>query len=208
MTVEDFVATAPPAVRSTPPTRRAVFVDKDGTLVEDVPYNVDPALQRFMPAALPALGALAARGFDLLVVTNQSGLARGYFTRAQFARLQHALERKVREQSGIELLDFLVCPHAAGPNGSPMCLCRKPAPGMLLRAARKHRIDLAKSWMVGDTLDDVEAGRRAGCRTVLFDSGGETVWRRTPLRRPDAVCHDWDDVVHHILAAETAAHAP
>lgn len=208
MMIADIAATAPPATRAAAPLRRVVFVDKDGTLVENVPYNVDAALQRFMPAALPGLKALAERGFDLLVVTNQSGLARGYFTRAQFARLQHALERKVRDECGVALLDFLVCPHAAGPNGSPMCLCRKPAPGMLLRAARKHRIDLAKSWMVGDTLDDVEAGRRAGCRTVLFDSGGETVWRRTPLRRPDAVCRDWDDVVHHILAAEKAAAAP
>ncbi len=186
------------------PLKPAVFVDKDGTLVENVPYNVDPGQVRFLPAAMEALRALQGQGYALFVASNQSGLARGYFTRAQFARLQHAIERRLRDEAGVLLTDFLICPHAAAPNGSPQCLCRKPAPGMLLRAARKHRLDLAKSWMVGDTLDDVEAGRRAGCRALLFDSGGETVWRRTPLRKPDAVCHDWDEVVHQILATEPA----
>lgn len=180
--------------------RTAVFIDKDGTLIENVPYNADPALLRFMPAALESLAALAAAGHALLIVTNQSGLAHGYFTRAQFGRLQAVLQQRLRDEAGIELLDFLLCPHAPGPGGAPACLCRKPAPGMLLRAARTHRIDLARSWIVGDTLDDVEAGHRGGCRAVLFDSGGETVWRRSPLRNPEAVCRDWDDVAHVILS--------
>jgi len=181
--------------------RSAVFIDKDGTLVENVPYNADPALQRFMPAACESLAALAAAGHALLVVSNQSGLALGYFTRAQFARLQAALQQQLREQAGVELTDFVICPHAPGPSGTPACLCRKPAPGMLLRAARMHGLDLSKSWMVGDTLDDVEAGHRAGCRSVLFDSGGETLWRQSPLRNPDARCTDWDDVAHVILSS-------
>lgn len=189
----------------TGPLKPAVFVDKDGTLVENVPYNVDPGQVRFLPAAMEALRALQDHGYALFVASNQSGLARGYFTRAQFARLQHGIERRLRDEAGVTLTDFLICPHAASPTGGPMCLCRKPAPGMLLRAARKHRLDLAKSWMVGDTLDDVEAGRRAGCRGILFDNGGETVWRRTPLRKPDAVVQDWDDAVHRILATEAAA---
>lgn len=188
----------------TTPLRPAIFIDKDGTLVEDVPFNVDPAQLRFVPGAAEALHALQQEGYALFVATNQSGLARGLFTRAQFARLQHGLERRLRDGAGVTLTDFLVCPHAASPSGGPMCLCRKPAPGMLLRAARRHRLDLAKSWMVGDTLDDVEAGRRAGCRAVLLDNGGETVWRRTPMRKPDAVCRGWDAVAHQILAPEPA----
>ncbi|HEY9108780.1 MAG TPA: HAD-IIIA family hydrolase, partial [Roseateles sp.] len=138
------------------PGRPAVFVDKDGTLVEDLPGNADPARLKLRHGAADALAALAARGFALLVATNESDLARGCTTRAQFARLQAALEKQLRDAAGVELLDVLVCPHAPGPDGHPSCLCRKPAPGLLTRAARRHDIDLARSWMVGDTLDDVE----------------------------------------------------
>lgn len=188
--------------------RAAVFVDKDGTLVENVPFNVDPALLRFVPGALEALAALAARGYALLLATNQSGLARGLFTRGQFALLQRALETRLREEAGLTLLDVLVCPHAPAPNGAPDCLCRKPAPGMLTRAALRHRLDLSRSWMVGDTLDDVEAGHRAGCRALLLDSGGETEWRRSPLREPEAVCAQWAQVQQRILGPVAAACVP
>lgn len=181
-----------------PPLRPAVFIDKDGTLVENVPYNVDPARLSFRPGALAALQALDAQGFALLVVTNQSGLAQGLFSRAQFARLQAALEARLLDEAGIRLLGVEVCPHAPGPTGAPRCLCRKPAPGMLQRAACRHGLDLARSWMVGDILDDVEAGHRAGCRSILLDSGGETLWRRTPMREPDIACDDWGAVVSHI----------
>jgi histidinol-phosphate phosphatase family protein len=155
-----------------------------------------------------SLAELASRGYALLVVTNQSGLARGYFTRTQFARLQAALEQLLRQAGGVELLDFLVCPHAPGPDGGPSCLCRKPAPGLLLRAARRHGIDLSRSWMVGDTLDDMEAGHRAGCRSVLLTGGGETAWRRTPLREPDIECGEWTEVAQHILLTHTPLPPP
>lgn len=190
------------AAVAAPPGRPAVFVDKDGSLIENVPYNVDPALLKLKPAAVESLAALAAQGYALLVVTHQSGLARGYFTRTQFARLQAALEQMLHNAGGVALLDVLVCPHAPAPDGGPSCLCRKPAPGLMLRAARRHGIDLAQSWVVGDTLDDVEAGHRAGCRTVLLTGGGETAWRRTPLREPDAMCDEWTEVAQHILLAQ------
>ena len=190
----------PNDTRSARAPRQAVFIAKDGTLVENVPYNIDPALLRFRPAAQEALAALARAGFALLLATNQSGLAHGLFTRRQFARLQGVLEQRLHDEAGITLLDVLVCPHAPGEGGAPACLCRKPAPGLLTRAARLHRLDLAASWMVGNTLDDVEAGRRAGCRTVLLDSGGETVWRRSPMRTPHARLQDWDEVAHLVLA--------
>ncbi|WP_374672880.1 D-glycero-alpha-D-manno-heptose-1,7-bisphosphate 7-phosphatase [Ideonella sp.] len=181
-----------------PAERPAVFIDKDGTLVENVPWNVDPAELRLMPGAAEALQALACGGFALVVVTNQSGLAEGRFSAAQFASLRAALRQMLRER-GVTLTDFLHCPHAASADGRPACLCRKPQPGMLHRAARLHGLDLARSWMVGDILDDVEAGRRAGCRSILLDSGGETVWRRTPLRVADHRVDDWIDVAERIL---------
>ena len=191
-------APAPP--REEPPGRAAVFVDKDGTLIDGLPGNVDPALLKLRPGAAEALAALSERGFVLLVATNESGLARGCYTRTQLARLQAALEKLLREAAGVELLDFLVCPHAPGLDGAPSCLCRKPAPGLLLRAARRHGIDLAQSWMVGDTLEDVEAGRRAGCRTVLLAPASEPDVPRTPLRQPDALCERWADVLQPLPA--------
>lgn len=188
----------PPAVK---PRRPALFIDKDGTLIENVPYNADPARLRFQPGACEALAACAAAGFALVVVSNQSGLALGRFTHGQFATLRAALRRRLRDEAGIELTGFYYCPHAPAPDGTPACGCRKPSPLLLHCAAIHHRLDLAQSWMVGDTLDDIEAGKRAGCRTILYDSGGETRWRDGPLRRPDVRHTDWDEVVHTVLAA-------
>ena len=185
--------------------RPAVFIDKDGTLVHDVPYNVDPALLRFQPGAPQALAALAAQGFALVVVTNQSGIALGRFDMEAFARLRRALKQRLRDEAEVELTDFLHCPHAPDAEGRPVCACRKPRPGMLFQAARRHGIDLGCSWMVGDTLDDVEAGMRAGCRGVLLDTGGETIWRRSPWRVPAHRLTDWVDVAHVILADRLAA---
>jgi histidinol-phosphate phosphatase family protein len=187
----------------TDPRRRrpAVFIDKDGTLVENVPYNVDPSLLRFTAGAPQALAALAAGGYALVVVTNQSGLALGRFCPAAFAGLRGALKARLQDEAGVGLDDFLHCPHAPDGNGRPTCLCRKPQPGMLLRAARLHGLDLTRSWIIGDTLDDVEAGRRAGCRALLLDTGGETLWRRTPLRTPHWQTSDWIDAAEHMLAA-------
>jgi D-glycero-D-manno-heptose 1,7-bisphosphate phosphatase len=179
--------------------RKAVFVDKDGTLVENVPYNVDPALLRFESGALAALAALAAAGFSIAIVTNQSGLARGYFSLHAFEALRHFLQRRLREEAGVDVLGVYFCPHAPDASGVPTCTCRKPMPGLLYRAAAEHRLDMARSWMVGDTLDDVEAGRRAGCRSILYDSGGETVWRTAPLRLPNARVLSWDKVARTIL---------
>jgi len=183
------------------PLHRAVFIDKDGTLVENVPHNVDPALLRFLPNAIEALRMLSDRGLQLFVVTNQPGLAYGMFTRAQLTQLELALTAMLREQ-GVPLAGFYACTHAASSGPVPGCLCRKPAPGLLRQAARAHGIDLARSWMVGDILDDVEAGQRAGCRTVLLDVGSETVWRMSPLRTPHHQVADWLQAAQAILSAD------
>lgn len=179
--------------------RRAVFVDKDGTLIRDVPYNVDPARLELTRGAREGLRLLADAGFAIVVVTNQPGLAAGRFTRAEFARLTRALGDRVRAECGVELTDIRCCPHAAGADGIPGCPCRKPAPGLLLQAALAHRLDLRRSWLIGDILDDVEAGHRAGCRSVLLDVGNETIWRMSPLRRPEARCVDLLEAARFIL---------
>ena len=194
-------AVRPPVTSgSAAPARRAVFIDKDGTLVVDVPYNVDPARLQFTPHAIEALRLLDAAGYALFIVTNQPGLAAGRFSRAEFARLQKALTDRVAAEAGVALAGFYTCPHEPAPRAALACLCRKPAPGMLRQAARAHRLDLRRSWMIGDILDDVEAGRRAGCRSVLLDVGNETVWRRSPLREPDHRASDLLDAARHIVA--------
>jgi histidinol-phosphate phosphatase family protein len=167
--------------------RPAVFIDKDGTLLENVPNNADPALVRFMPKVPEGLRLLADAGLPLFVVTNQPALATGQITRAQFVHLQHAVEQRLQAEAGVALTGWYTCPHRADAG----CLCRKPASGLLRQAALAHGIDLGRSWMVGDILDDVEAGRRVGCTSVLVDVGNETVWRISPLREPHYRCTDF-----------------
>ena len=168
---------------------KAVFFDKDGTLVENIPYNIDPSLIRFPPDAASCLRLLHGLGYQLIVVSNQSGVARGYFSEGDLIAVRRRLEVMFHEAEAV-LLDFIFCPHhpdGVRPDYSQTCLCRKPAPGMLTRAAHSHAIDLSASWMIGDILDDVEAGLRAGCRTILLDNGNETEWRRCRERTPDFV---------------------
>jgi len=186
------------------PSGRAVFIGKDGTLVEHVPHNVDPAKVRFTPHAMEGLRLLAEHGYRLIVVTNQPGLAYGMFTRAALTQLQLALAGMM-EREGVHLAGFYACPHAPGPAGPvPACLCRKPAPGLLRQAARAHGLDLARCWMIGDVLDAVEAGRRAGCRSAMLDVGHETAWRMSPLRTPHVRAKDLLEAAHAILAADAA----
>ncbi len=180
--------------------RRAVFINKDAGLL-DPPVSGGDAIGLLFGAAAPrALAALASAGFVLVLTTNQGRLALGQLTRLQFARLQSLLELCLLAEAGVTLLDVMVCGHAPGNDGRPACLCRKPAPGMLTRAARMHRLDLEASWLVAESQDDVEAGRRANCRTVLLDgnhSAGQLPLR--PLRRPDARAKDWDEAATLIL---------
>jgi D-glycero-D-manno-heptose 1,7-bisphosphate phosphatase len=178
----------------------AVFLDKDGTLVEDVPYNVDPERIRLAPGAATALRLLHQAGFRLLVVSNQSGIARGCFREEALAAVAARL-RRLLVDCAAPLAGFYYCSHH--PDGvvkehTVVCTCRKPAPGLILRAAREHGVDLARSWLVGDILDDVEAGRRAGCRTILLDTGHETEWILHPDRVPHRMASDLVDAARLI----------
>jgi histidinol-phosphate phosphatase family protein len=196
--------------RSELATLPAVFLDKDGTLVEDVPYNVDPTQVRLAPGAAEGLAALHEAGYALVVVSNQSGVARGRFPEAALLGVERSL-RRLLAAFGVPLAGFYYCPHhpeGAVPAYTMRCACRKPAPGMLHRAAAELGLDLARSWMVGDILDDVEAGRAAGCRTILIDNGNETEWRSGPGRRPTRVAADLAEAARLILAAAPATAAP
>lgn len=179
--------------------RRAVFIDKDGTLVENVPYNVDPALVRFTPNALEGLRRLVGAGYLLVLVSNQPGVALQRFTSAELRGLGQALVDRLAA-AGVPLAACYFCPHApADERFGGGCRCRKPAAGMLIDAARDHGIDLGSSWMVGDILDDVEAGWRAGCGSVLIDAGNETEWRWSPIRIPDFRVRDLQAAAESII---------
>ena len=189
---------------------RAVFLDKDGTLIDDVPYNVDPGLIRLAGGAAEGLVRLRSAGFRLFVVTNQSGVARGIFPESALAGVEARLCELVLEV-GAALDGFAHCPHH--PEGvvadyATRCDCRKPEPGMILRLANEHGVDLDRSWMVGDILNDVEAGRRAGCRTVLIANGNETEWVDAPDRRPDFTAADLAEAARLILGADESPAPP
>jgi histidinol-phosphate phosphatase family protein len=186
------------------PERCAVFLDKDGTLIEDVPYNVDPHKIRLTPGAADGLCLLHAAGYRLVVISNQSGVARGLFSEAALAEVKRCLGTLLRNL-GVSLAGFYYCPHhPAGsvPAYRRHCLCRKPAPGMVLQAAHDLRLDLQGSWLLGDILDDVEAGRRAGCRAILIDRGSETEWRPGAFREPHHTVGDLHEAVQVILRTQ------
>lgn len=149
---------------------RAALLDRDDTIIRDVGYLDDPEGIEFLPGAIEALRRLADAGYALILVTNQSGVARGYFSEQRLAEIHARLVSLLAERE-IVLTGIYYCPHLAEGSVAPYavaCDCRKPEPGMLLRAAREHDLDLPASVMIGDGERDVEAGRRAGCGRVIL----------------------------------------
>jgi D-glycero-D-manno-heptose 1,7-bisphosphate phosphatase len=135
---------------------------------------------------------LARLDYRFFVVTNQAGIAHGRFGEDAMQAVGDRLaDLMFREELSLD--GFYYCPHhpsGSVPGYAIECFCRKPMPGMLLKAAVEHEIDLRASWMVGDILHDVEAGNRAGCRTLLIDNGNETEWRLGPRRLPTRIAPD------------------
>jgi D-glycero-D-manno-heptose 1,7-bisphosphate phosphatase len=171
--------------------RRAVFIDRDGTLIDDVGYLADPDAVKFIKGSVEGLSALQELGFALVLVSNQSGIARGLISQEQ-ADAVHERFVSALAAEGVELDDVRYCPH--GPEDR--CSCRKPLPGLILDAAAALGIDRNRSFMVGDSAVDVEAGRRAGCRTIqLGESGGDA----------DFTARSWSDVVDFVRRETMAA---
>jgi histidinol-phosphate phosphatase family protein len=168
--------------------RRALLLDRDGTLIIDVGYPRDPAQVAVLPGALAALRALRSE-FSLVIISNQSGLGRGLITEAE-ARAVHDRVIEAFARGGVEFAGAYYCPHAP----EARCACRKPAPGLLLDAARELGLDLARSIMIGDKASDVAAGIAAGCRALRF--GPDVDGADGELR-----CDDWAAVARHLGAA-------
>jgi histidinol-phosphate phosphatase family protein len=165
----------------------AVFLDRDGTLIEDVGYPSDPDHVRPIAGAIEGLRRLGAAGFLLVVVSNQSGIGRGLVSPAAAAAVE---ERFVSDFAGI-----YVCPHRPDEG----CRCRKPMPGMLLDAARDIGIALGNSFVIGDKRSDVEAGKRAGCGSILLNS------REQGPMDVDLVARSWKEAVDFILDTRVPA---
>lgn len=177
-------------------SRKAVFLDRDGTINYDPGYLDSPEKFKFLPGAVAALRGLREAGYLLFVVSNQSGIARG-FIRREVLRKIHERMREILSEEGVTMDGIYCCPHHPDEN----CRCRKPSPELVLRAAEEHDLDLEGSFFVGDRETDIETGVKAGCRTVLVltGSGRQTEKLLSPGLRPDFTARDLADAAGWIL---------
>jgi D-glycero-D-manno-heptose 1,7-bisphosphate phosphatase len=178
--------------------RRAVFLDRDGTIAEEVGYLNHLSRFRVFPFAGPAIRRLNEAGLAVIVVTNQSGVARGFFPE----ELIHQVHRRMQEElaaHGARVDAIYYCPHTA----QDQCDCRKPRPGMLERAAREHGLELAGSFLVSDRYADIAMAQQVGCRGILVLTGygrGEYEWNRQRWpRQPDWVVENLLDAADIIV---------
>lgn len=170
-------------------TRRVVFLDRDGTLMVDVGYPRDPAQVQLLPGVPEGLAACREAGYLLAIISNQSGVGRGYFG-PEAVETVHRQLLDLLAARGVTIDDAQYCLHAP----EDRCDCRKPSPRMIQRSAQRLGADLQQSFMVGDKPSDVEAGRLAGCRTILL-RGGAT---QTDPGAADFVARDWHAIANRI----------
>ena len=167
----------------------ALFLDRDGTVIEERGYLSDPAGVRLLPGAAEALAALASEGWKLIMVSNQSGVGRGLITPQQMEAVQKRF-LELMESKGVPIEGSYVCTHTP----DDRCECRKPSPFLLRQAAAEHGVDLSASWMIGDREGDILCGRNAGCSTI---------WLRNDLFSvdaglPTAIAADWNEIYRRL----------
>lgn len=187
----------------------AVFLDRDGTLVEEVDYLVSPERLQLIPGAVAALRRLNEAGIPVVLVTNQSMVARGMASEGQLAAIHERLSSLLQDE-GAHLDGIYSCPHHPDIGEPPyrgVCACRKPAPGLLLQAARDLNLDLATSVMIGDSLRDLEAGEAAGCRQLILVRTGhgraeEAKTKALRLGKAAIALDDLAAAVDHLLRHE------
>jgi D-glycero-D-manno-heptose 1,7-bisphosphate phosphatase len=171
---------------------KAVFLDRDGTVIVDRGYLSDPAGVVFEPGAIEALRRLHDAGFGLFFVSNQSGIGRGLMTAAQSDAVhQRVLDLLTAE--GIPIAGSYICPHAPWDH----CPCRKPSPVLLRKAAAEHGIDLEQSFVVGDKKTDVDLGKAVGCRTALYAARAN---KDNEGAKPDYRSNAWPEIANWILS--------
>ena len=190
---------------------RAVFIDRDGTISEEVGYINHVSRFRLFPYSAAALKQLHDNGYLAIVITNQAGVARGYFSEEMVQAIHQQMTTDL-ESSGARVDAIYYCAHHPSVGEPPYqldCDCRKPKPGLLLRAARDYDIDLASSWMVGDRYSDIELAANAGVKSALVLSGyGRGEWehqRDNWTIQPDLVAEDLLAAVNQIGNLDTTA---
>jgi histidinol-phosphate phosphatase family protein len=182
----------------------AVFLDRDGTIIHEVNYLHRLEDIKLLPRVGEAIARLNQRQIPVILISNQSGVARGRFT-VEFVNQSHRHLQKLLQEKGAHLDDFFFCPHhpqAGNPPYKMVCNCRKPAPGMILAAAHKHHLDLKKSYVIGDKLIDIELARKTGERGILVETGyglQEKEQIKTCGITPDKICIDLNQAINWIL---------
>ena len=165
--------------------KKAIFLDRDGVINKEIGYLSDPNKFELIEGVLKALKIFRQKEFLLIIITNQAGIARGYYTEETLSEIHKRMISLLKEND-IALDDIYFCPHH--PELTGPCDCRKPNPGMILKAKNTHNIDLQSSYMVGDTLNDIKTGLNAKCKTVLVLTGyGAEEEKKINVIKPDFI---------------------
>lgn len=183
-------------------SRKAVFLDRDGTLNEEVNYLSRVEDMRWLPRAVQAVRRLNEHGWAVVLITNQSGIGRGYYTEQDVAAIHERITADLA-QAGAHLDGLYYCPH----HPDEQCLCRKPKPYLFQQAARDLDLDLASSYAIGDKVSDLEPGRQLGCQTILLLTGhGQEHLQiaREQGFRPNYVAKDLYQAVEWIISRESS----
>ena len=185
-------------MNDTPPINKAIFLDRDGTIIVEKNYLRNVAGLEFLPGAIPGLKTLAATGLPLYIFTNQAGIAHGYFTEDTLQQIHIFLAARLWE-AGIKIRGIYYCPHHPQAEVEAYrydCDCRKPKPGLLKMAARAEQLNLAKSYVIGDKLTDLSAGKQVAAKTALVLTGygpGESQ-KVTMETTPDFIGHNLEEI--------------
>jgi histidinol-phosphate phosphatase family protein len=171
---------------------KAIFLDRDGTINVDKNYIYKAEDLEIIPHVVEGLKLLKQAGYKLIIVTNQSGIGRGYYTAEDYINFRNELLKRLNKR-GVFLSGDYRCPHIEEDN----CNCRKPKTGMLEEAARDFNLDLKECWMIGDSLSDIQAGKNAGCRTIHVLTG-----EHEPISYADFVAINMIEAANYILNFE------
>ncbi|MFA5104546.1 MAG: HAD family hydrolase, partial [Candidatus Margulisiibacteriota bacterium] len=181
---------------------KAVFLDRDGTLIEDVGYLSDEKDIRLLIGAAEAVSSLGKAGFKTVMITNQAAIARGIISESRFGEINaKVLSQFLSHGAGFDGVYY--CPHHPTEGKGKYlakCSCRKPFPGMILKAAKELGLDLSRSFMIGDRYKDIEAGINAGCKTVLVPTAGVKNAEEKSSARPDHLAKNILEAAEWVIA--------
>lgn len=180
---------------------KAVFLDRDGTIIEDLDYLNSPKQIKFIPGAIEAIKKLTSAGYKIIIISNQSAVARGLLTEDMLQTIDKIIHKTVLHGGG-HIDGSYYCPHHPEHGIYPYkqeCECRKPHSGLIKRAAREHALDLSASFLVGDKVSDIETGKRVGIKTVFVLTGHGREEQSLLKEAPEQVANDLPEAVKWIL---------